>query len=264
MAAGKGTRMKSARPKVLHRLAGRALAARVLDCAARLSARQAVVITGHGADQVEAGLAQAVPGLALRFVRQEPQLGTGHAVQQALPVLADDGVTLVLSGDVPLTRPETLQALLDLGAGESLALLTLEMPDPSGYGRIVRTRGIDFANMEIGLPVLAAMMMMPLTFNITNGIGAGFVVWAVVKLFRGKVREVHPVMWVIAFAFLQHLRLRHSGQRGENLHHRSATPTDLARRPSRVADALGCRCPTAMSQMPRGHRAAQARMKVPK
>jgi bifunctional UDP-N-acetylglucosamine pyrophosphorylase/glucosamine-1-phosphate N-acetyltransferase len=137
MAAGKGTRMKSAKPKVLHRLGGRALAQHVIDTAAGVSARSVVVITGHGAEQVEAGLC-APDGVALKYVRQEPQLGTGHAVQQAVPVLSDDGVTLVLSGDVPLTRPETLQALLDLSAGERLALLTLDMPDPSGYGRIVR------------------------------------------------------------------------------------------------------------------------------
>jgi bifunctional UDP-N-acetylglucosamine pyrophosphorylase / glucosamine-1-phosphate N-acetyltransferase len=137
MAAGKGTRMKSLRPKVLHRLGGRALAQHVIDCAARLSARSVVVITGHGAEQVEAGL-RAPATSALRFVRQEPQLGTGHAVQQAAPVLPDDGVTLVLSGDVPLTRPETLQALLALCGGSRLALLTLDMPDPTGYGRIVR------------------------------------------------------------------------------------------------------------------------------
>jgi bifunctional UDP-N-acetylglucosamine pyrophosphorylase / glucosamine-1-phosphate N-acetyltransferase len=140
MAAGKGTRMKSLKPKVLHRLAGRALAAHVIDCAKRLSARQAVVITGHGADQVEPALAPlADAALALRFARQEPQLGTGHAVQQALPLLQDDGVTLVLSGDVPLTQPDTLQALLALCNGEHLALLTLDMPDPTGYGRIVRS-----------------------------------------------------------------------------------------------------------------------------
>jgi bifunctional UDP-N-acetylglucosamine pyrophosphorylase/glucosamine-1-phosphate N-acetyltransferase len=138
MAAGKGTRMKSALPKVLHRLGGRALAVHVLDCAARISARQAVVITGHGAEQVEPALAHAVPELSLRFARQEPQLGTGHAVQQALPLLADDGVTLVLSGDVPLTQPETLLALLRECGGEHLALLTLDLPDPTGYGRIVR------------------------------------------------------------------------------------------------------------------------------
>ncbi|MDP3345089.1 MAG: bifunctional UDP-N-acetylglucosamine diphosphorylase/glucosamine-1-phosphate N-acetyltransferase GlmU [Hydrogenophaga sp.] len=143
MAAGKGTRMKSLRPKVLHRLGGRALAQHVIDCAARLSARSVVVITGHGAELVEAGLSapEAAPGAAataLKYVRQEPQLGTGHAVQQAAPALPDDGVTLVLSGDVPLTQPDTLQALLDLCAGERLALLTLDMPNPTGYGRIVR------------------------------------------------------------------------------------------------------------------------------
>lgn len=139
MAAGKGTRMKSLRPKVLHRLGGRALAQHVIDTAAGLSARSVVVITGHGAEQVEAGLAAPASGATtLRFVRQEPQLGTGHAVQQAVPVLPDDGVTLVLSGDVPLTRADTLQALIDLCAGQCLALLTLDLPDPTGYGRIVR------------------------------------------------------------------------------------------------------------------------------
>ena len=137
MAAGKGTRMKSSKPKVLHRLGGRALAQHVIDTAAGVSARSVVVITGHGAEVVEAGLC-APDSLTLSYVRQEPQLGTGHAVQQALPVLPDDGVTLVLSGDVPLTRPETLQALLDLCGGERLALLTLSMDDPTGYGRIVR------------------------------------------------------------------------------------------------------------------------------
>ena len=137
MAAGKGTRMKSSKPKVLHRLGGRALAQHVIDTAAGVSARSVVVITGHGAEQVEAGLS-AQPGTALKYVRQEPQLGTGHAVQQALPVLTDDGVTLVLSGDVPLTRVDTLQALLAACQGERLALLTLTMADPTGYGRIVR------------------------------------------------------------------------------------------------------------------------------
>ena len=139
MAAGKGTRMKSALPKVLHKLGGKALAAHVLDCAAALAARRAVVVTGHGAEQVEPVLVAYAHGqLPLQFVRQEPQLGTGHAVQQAMPVLDDDGVTLVLSGDVPLTQPDTLRALLRLCDGRDLALLTLDLPDPTGYGRIVR------------------------------------------------------------------------------------------------------------------------------
>ncbi|MES2415322.1 MAG: bifunctional UDP-N-acetylglucosamine diphosphorylase/glucosamine-1-phosphate N-acetyltransferase GlmU [Pseudomonadota bacterium] len=140
MAAGKGTRMKSSLPKVLHRLGGKALLHHVVLCAASLSARKAVVITGHGATEVEAACAgmSAGSGLPLDFARQEPQLGTGHAVQQAIPLLADDGVTLILSGDVPLTQAVTLQALVAECDGQRLALLTLDMADPTGYGRIVR------------------------------------------------------------------------------------------------------------------------------
>jgi bifunctional UDP-N-acetylglucosamine pyrophosphorylase/glucosamine-1-phosphate N-acetyltransferase len=142
MAAGKGTRMKSKLPKVLHRLAGRALLQHVVDTAAGLDARRVVVITGHGAMEVEAGLAQparARAGFGMEFVRQEPQLGTGHAVQQAVPVLPDDGVVVVLSGDVPLTQVDTLQALISACGGNKLALLTIEFADPTGYGRIERT-----------------------------------------------------------------------------------------------------------------------------
>ncbi len=139
MAAGKGTRMKSRRPKVLQDLAGQPLVQHVLGTAAQLQARMAVVITGHGAEEVETHLKAHEQGLALQFVRQEPQLGTGHAVQQAVPVLPDDGVVVVLSGDVPLTRADTLQALLAACAGQQLALLTLDMDDPTGYGRIVRS-----------------------------------------------------------------------------------------------------------------------------
>jgi bifunctional UDP-N-acetylglucosamine pyrophosphorylase/glucosamine-1-phosphate N-acetyltransferase len=144
MAAGKGTRMKSRLPKVLHRLAGRALVQHVVDAATALHARSAVVITGHGAAEVEAALtppAGTAAGLRLNFVRQEPQLGTGHAVQQAVPVLADDGIVVVLSGDVPLTRVDTLQALIAVSGGTRLALLTIDFADPTGYGRIVRTDG---------------------------------------------------------------------------------------------------------------------------
>jgi bifunctional UDP-N-acetylglucosamine pyrophosphorylase/glucosamine-1-phosphate N-acetyltransferase len=141
MAAGKGTRMKSLLPKVLHPLAGRPLLRHVLDTAQALQARKAVVITGHGAMEVEAACAMdtgATDPFVIRFVRQEPQLGTGHAVQQAVPELADDGVVVVLSGDVPLTQPATLFHLITACAGDKLALLTLEMDNPTGYGRIVR------------------------------------------------------------------------------------------------------------------------------
>ena len=144
MAAGKGTRMKSRLPKVLQRLAGRPLLHHVLDQAEHLQARSAIVITGHGAIEVEASTSNTASGRAsfdLKFVRQEPQLGTGHAVQQAVPHLQDDGTVVVLSGDVPLTRPDTLLALVAASQavpGGQLALLTVTLPDPSGYGRIVR------------------------------------------------------------------------------------------------------------------------------
>ena len=135
MAAGKGTRMKSALPKVLHKLAGRSLLAHVLTSTDSLGAAARIVITGHGAEAVELAVAQ--PGLS--FVRQMPQLGTGHAVQQAVPALIGDGTTLILNGDTPLIRTETAARLIAACAGANLVLLTVELADPTGYGRIVRT-----------------------------------------------------------------------------------------------------------------------------
>ena len=134
MAAGKGTRMKSALPKVLHKLAGRSLLQHVLQTAARLGADGIVTVTGHGAEDVEAAV--AAPGL--RFVRQMPQLGTGHALQQAAPLLHESGTTLVLNGDVPLIEADTARALIEACGGERLALLTITLSDPTGYGRILR------------------------------------------------------------------------------------------------------------------------------
>jgi bifunctional UDP-N-acetylglucosamine pyrophosphorylase/glucosamine-1-phosphate N-acetyltransferase len=137
MAAGQGTRMRSKRPKVLHTLAGRALLQHVLGAVAGLGATRTVIVTGHGADEVERSA--RAPGLA--FVRQEPQLGTGHALQQAAPLLDDDGTTLVLSGDVPLIESETLERLVAAAGPQRLALLTVELADPRGYGRVLRTAG---------------------------------------------------------------------------------------------------------------------------
>ncbi len=135
MAAGKGTRMKSALPKVLHRLAGTSLLQHVLNAAAGVGALRSVVVTGHGAQAVEA----AVAGPGVSFVRQMPQLGTGHAVQQAVPALDDrQPVTLILYGDVPLIRAATVQALVQACGGERLALLSFLPQDPARYGRIVR------------------------------------------------------------------------------------------------------------------------------
>ena len=135
MAAGKGTRMKSALPKVLHPLAGRSLLHHVLTTTAGLGASRTIVITGHEAARVEA----ATAGMdGVRCVRQEPQLGTGHAVQQAMPHLGDKGTTLILNGDVPLIEAATARALVAACGGTKLALLTIELADATGYGRIVR------------------------------------------------------------------------------------------------------------------------------
>jgi bifunctional UDP-N-acetylglucosamine pyrophosphorylase / glucosamine-1-phosphate N-acetyltransferase len=141
MAAGQGTRMKSRVPKVLHRLAGRPLLQHVLAAVSQLQVRQVIVVTGNGAAQVESAVRDwAKPGdsPAPSFARQEPQLGTGHAVQQAVPLLPDDGTTLILNGDVPLIQAATLRALVESSGARKLALLTVDMTDPSGYGRIIR------------------------------------------------------------------------------------------------------------------------------
>ncbi len=144
MAAGKGTRMRSALPKVLHQLAGRPLLQHVLDTVALLAPQRTVVVTGHGADRVEAQV-----GEAGRCVRQEPQLGTGHAVQQAVPALDDTaGTTLILNGDVPLIAASTARALAAACRGEQLALLTVTLADAAGYGRIVRQAGAVQAIVE--------------------------------------------------------------------------------------------------------------------
>ena len=133
LAAGQGKRMHSNLPKVLHPLAGKALVSHVIDTARSLSPRKLCLVYGHGGDVVRSML--DAPDLS--WALQEPQLGTGHAVQQALPFLDDAGTTLVLYGDVPLIQADTLKRLV-LAAEGGLAILTVELADPHGYGRIVR------------------------------------------------------------------------------------------------------------------------------
>ncbi|MQY51935.1 bifunctional UDP-N-acetylglucosamine diphosphorylase/glucosamine-1-phosphate N-acetyltransferase GlmU [Rhodocyclus gracilis] len=134
LAAGQGKRMNSALPKVLHPLGGKALLAHVLTAARHLQPQRLCVVHGHGGEVVRAAL--DAPDLV--WALQEPQLGTGHAVQQALPALdASAAATLVLYGDVPLIKVETLSSLV-AAAGDGMALLTAELADPTGYGRIVR------------------------------------------------------------------------------------------------------------------------------
>ena len=140
LAAGQGKRMNSALPKVLQPLAGRPLLGHVLAAARVLEPAAVHVVYGHGGEQVRAALAADLAAVAPRssWVLQAEQKGTGHAVQQALSALHDDEIALVLYGDVPLVQPETLRALVALAGPKSLGLLTVELPDPTGYGRIVR------------------------------------------------------------------------------------------------------------------------------
>lgn len=134
LAAGKGTRMQSDKPKVLHTLAGKSFLQHVIDSAQQLQPHSLNVVVGHRSEQV----LEAVADQAVTCVKQAEQLGTGHAVQQALPHLNDNSVVLVLYGDVPLTSVATLQQLVDNVSAEQMALLTVHLDNPQGYGRIVR------------------------------------------------------------------------------------------------------------------------------
>ncbi|HWV09650.1 MAG TPA: bifunctional UDP-N-acetylglucosamine diphosphorylase/glucosamine-1-phosphate N-acetyltransferase GlmU [Pseudomonas sp.] len=133
LAAGQGTRMRSALPKVLHAVAGKSMLGHVIDTARQLKPQGIHVVIGHGAEQVRERLAAD----DLNFVIQAEQLGTGHAVAQALPQLSADTV-LILYGDVPLIETATLERLLGQVSDQQLGLLTVELADPTGYGRIVR------------------------------------------------------------------------------------------------------------------------------
>ena len=137
LAAGKGKRMRSDLPKVLHPIAGKAMLAHVVDAARQLGAARICVVYGHGGEIVPQTM--AAPDLV--FAKQDPQLGTGHAVLQAMPQLDPALPTLVLYGDVPLTRVATLRRLIDEAGRDAMALLTVRMDNPHGYGRIVRLHG---------------------------------------------------------------------------------------------------------------------------
>ena len=138
LAAGMGKRMQSDLPKVLHTLAGKPMLAQVIDSARQLSPDRIIVVVGHGADAVKKAFADQTD---IQYALQQPQHGTGHAVQQALPLLVGgdnpDDTTIVLYGDVPLVQPATLKRLLQARA-EGMAVLTETLDDPTGYGRIVR------------------------------------------------------------------------------------------------------------------------------
>ena len=137
LAAGKGTRMRSALPKVLHKVAGKPMVQHVIDNATALGARETNLVYGHGRDQLQAALSHN----QVNWVLQEEQLGTGHAVAVAKQHIADDDTVLILYGDVPLTKRATLEKLLAATPKNGLAVLTVTLDDPSGYGRMLRENG---------------------------------------------------------------------------------------------------------------------------
>jgi bifunctional UDP-N-acetylglucosamine pyrophosphorylase/glucosamine-1-phosphate N-acetyltransferase len=136
--------MRSAKPKVLQPLAGRPLLQHVIDCALALGADDICVVYGHGGDMVPARFA----GTAIRWTLQAEQLGTGHAVQQAMPDTPGENRVLILFGDVPLIRPSTLARMLEICNDDDVAILTVDVDDPNGYGRIVRRDGKVVRNVE--------------------------------------------------------------------------------------------------------------------
>jgi bifunctional UDP-N-acetylglucosamine pyrophosphorylase/glucosamine-1-phosphate N-acetyltransferase len=142
LAAGKGTRMKSSKPKVMHTLAGKPLLQHVIDTAKTLNPSELVVVCGNGADEV----VPYVEKQGYKTVIQQEQKGTGHAVEQAKDYFKDADQVLVLYGDVPLTSKHTLETLIDLGGG-SLKLLTTQLDNPTGYGRIVRDEDGDILSI---------------------------------------------------------------------------------------------------------------------
>src|SRR5574343_733925 len=131
LAAGQGTRMRSARPKVLHEVANKAMLQHVYETSKTLSNNQVFIIYGHGGETVK----QSLSYLDATWIEQKQQLGTGHAVQQAIHHIEDGDTVLILYGDVPLLKVQTLQKLLKKVRLTSLALLTVNLEDPTGYGR---------------------------------------------------------------------------------------------------------------------------------
>ena len=138
LAAGKGTRMRSSLPKVLHKLSGRSMLGHVVAAVESLGEAKKIIVTGHGAEQVE----QQFKSPTTIFTQQNEQLGTGHAVHMAVPELCSDALVIVLYGDVPLIRPVTIQKILAVVTESTMGLLTINLDQPTGYGRIVRnTKG---------------------------------------------------------------------------------------------------------------------------
>lgn len=209
LAAGKGSRMQSSLPKVAHRLAGRPLLQHVIDSANRLEPEEIIVVYGFGGDQVKACLTPYTDESAakLKWVEQKEQLGTGHAVKQALPLVNKRNKILILYGDVPLIQVETLKDLIKENDPRTINLLTVDLQDPSGYGRIIRSVDGDVesivehkdANQDqrrvnevnTGIMALQGEQLMSLLNQVTNNNQQGeYYLTDIIALHRGESGKV--------------------------------------------------------------------------
>lgn len=192
LAAGKGTRMRSSLPKVLQPLAGRPLLGHVIQTAKQLHAQNIITIYGHGGEHVQQQFQQE----NIQWVEQAEQLGTGHAVQMTLPVLPQEGMSLILYGDVPLVRQETLDQLLAVSSATGIGMITLNVDNPTGYGRIIRetTRFKRLWNIKMPLSnsvrfrksILASIASV--IRNCTHGCQS-------YRITTPKVNTISPILW---------------------------------------------------------------------
>lgn len=173
LAAGKGTRMYSDLPKVLHPVAGKPMVKHVIDTAKQLDAQQIHLIYGHGADLLKARLSEE----PVNWVFQAEQLGTGHAMQQAAPFFADDENIVMLYGDAPLITKATLERLIAAKPENGIALLTVELENPTGYGRIIRENGSVVAIVEQKDANEAQLKVKEVNTGVMVASGASFKKW---------------------------------------------------------------------------------------
>jgi bifunctional UDP-N-acetylglucosamine pyrophosphorylase / glucosamine-1-phosphate N-acetyltransferase len=205
LAAGQGKRMHSALPKVLQPLAGRPLLSHVIAAARALEPAAIYVVYGHGADQVKAAFADQTD---LKWALQAEQLGTGHAVTQAMPEIPNDHDVLVLCGDVPLVRPAVLQRLVAAAAGGDLALLTAKLDDPSGYGRVLRNERGDVQSIVEHKDASEEQRRVP---EINTGLiayAAGALRGSLAKLTNSNAQGEYYLTDVIGMAFEAGTRVR--------------------------------------------------------
>ncbi len=195
LAAGKGTRMYSELPKVLHPIAGKPMVKHVIDTAKQLEAEQIHLIYGHGADLLKQRLADE----PVNWVFQAQQLGTGHAMQQAAPFFKDDENILMLYGDAPLINQETLRKLIAAKPEKGIALLTVNLDNPTGYGRIIRENGNVVAIVEQKDANPEQLKITEVNTGVMVSDGAGFKQW-LSRLQNNNAQGEYYMTDVIAFA----------------------------------------------------------------